>query len=482
MCGSRCIDSLRRATRINPLHDDTMPPASASQDVLVSLSHVQRIFTLPSGKTLPVLMDINVTLHEGELVAILGPSGCGKSTLIRIAAGLLSPTHGEVRYRGRPVLEPNPHVALVFQQFALFPWLTVAQNIEQALIPRGIEPSTRRQRVAEVITLIGLDGFEEAYPRELSGGMKQRVGMARALVVQPELLCMDEPFSQVDALTAETLRSEVVNLWRDREKYPQSIFMVSHDIHEVALMASRILIMTANPGRIKTVIDNPLPYPRDPRTPAYQAFVDKLHAAITGLYLPEEVLGTPPVTILAGSVGMHAIAPLPFVEVREIIGLLEAVRTRGGDVEFFRLIAEMGRAFTRILLAVKAAELLGFLHTPEDHLILTEIGRAFVVAPRKVRRQLFRGQLVQVPLVKRVREMIEHSPEHRLEKDVPLEELAIQCPQEDPKRLLRILVNWGRFAELWGYQPSIGLVASNGTARQSPSADQGTPKDSSGPV
>ena len=458
-----------------------MPNGSGAHETLLALSRVEHVFSLPSGKTLPVLSDINLTLREGELVAILGPSGCGKSTLVRIAAGLLPPTHGEVTYRGQSVVKPNPHVALVFQQFALFPWLTVAQNIEQALVPRGIEPDARRHRVAEIITLIGLDGFEEAYPRELSGGMKQRVGIARALVVHPELLCMDEPFSQVDALTAETLRNEVISLWRDREKYPQSIFLVSHDIHEVAFMASRILIMTANPGRLKTIIDNPLPYPRDPRAPAYQALVDRLHGIITGLYLPEKEPEPQPVTILAGVFGIQSMAPIPAVEVRDIIGLLEAVGSRGGDVEFFRLTVELGRAFTRVLLAVKAAELLAFLGTPQDHLVLTELGRQFVQAPRKTRRQLFRGQFLQVPLTKRLREMLEKSPDHRLDKDVLLEEFAIQCPQEDPKRLLRILINWGRFADLWTYQPANGVLMVNGGHRHSAGEAPSAPKENAHP-
>lgn len=428
--------------------------------VLVSLSQVKRVFPLPSGKILTVLTDINFTLRDGELVAILGPSGCGKSTLIRIAAGLLQPTAGSVTYRDQPLAGPDPRVALVFQQFALFPWLTVLQNIEQALVPRGIPPEARRQRVAEIVTLIGLDGFEEAYPRELSGGMKQRVGIARALAVQPELLCMDEPFSQVDALTAETLRNEVVNLWRDREKYPQSILLVSHDIHEVAFMASRILIMTANPGRIKAVIENPLPYPRDVRAPAYQKLVTHLHDIITGLYLPEKEPEAPPVAAPSTvESGAGVMAPIPLVEVREIFGLLEAARRRGGEVEFFRLTAEMGRTFTRILLAVKAAELLGFLETPQDHLVLTERGRQLMAASsRKLRKQLFQERLVQIPLIKRLRAMLEHSAEHALKRDTVLEELAIQCPQEDPKRLLRILINWGRFADLWTYQSSTATL------------------------
>ena len=431
-----------------------MAEGTGLSPVLVSLSQVKRVFPLPSGKVLTVLTDINFTLRDGELVAILGPSGCGKSTLIRIAAGLLQPTAGHVTYRSQPLVGPDARVALVFQQFALFPWLTVVQNIEQALVPRGISPELRRQRVAEIITLIGLEGFEEAYPRELSGGMKQRVGIARALVVQPELLCMDEPFSQVDALTAETLRNEVVNLWRDREKYPQSILLVSHDIHEVAFMASRILIMTVNPGRIKAVIDNPLPYPRDVRAPAYQALVNHLHDIITGLYLPEKEPEAP-LVVAAASVGSGGVmAPIPMVEVREILGLLEALRRRDGEVEFFRLTAEMGRTFTRILLAVKAAELLGFVETPQDRLVLTERGRQLMAASRKIRKHLFQERLVQVPLIKRLRAMLEHSAEHALTRDTVLEELAIQCPQEDPKRLLRILINWGRFADLWTYQSS----------------------------
>ncbi len=464
-----------------------MPNGTDGCRPLLTLSGVKHVFTLPSGKMLPVLADISLSLYEGELVAILGPSGCGKSTLIRIAAGLVRPTQGAVTYRGQPVVEPNPRIALVFQQFALFPWLTVAQNIEQVLIPRGIDPETRRQRVAEIITLIGLDGFEETYPRELSGGMKQRVGIARALVVHPELLCMDEPFSQVDALTAETLRNEVVNLWRDREKYPQSIFLVSHDIHEVAFMASRIVIMTANPGRLKTIIENPLPYPRDPRSNAYQSLVDRLHGIITGLYLPEQAAEPKPTSVLPGLAGVQSMAPIPPVEVRDIIGLLEAVNSRGGDVPFFQLTVELSRAFTRILLAVKAAEFLRLIDTPQDHLVLTDLGRKLVAAPRRIRRQLFRGQLLHVPLIKRVHEMLMHSHEHQLARDVLLEELAIQCPQEDPKRLFRILINWGRFADLWvyhagnavlvlsgnGYSQPIGRVNQNPVATPQPPAASG---------
>ena len=436
-------------------------PAMTASEPLLQLLNVSHHFTLPTGKRLAVLADINVTLRAGELVALLGPSGCGKSTLIRIAAGLIRATEGEVCYRGHPVVRPDPAIALVFQQVALFPWLTVAQNIEQALIARGAEPAQRRQRVAEVVGLIGLEGFEEAYPRELSGGMKQRVGIARALAVQPEILCMDEPFSQLDALTAETLRDEVVSLWEDRQKYPSSVLLVSHDIHEVAFMASRILIMTAHPGRIQTVLENPLPYPRDPHSAAYQALVDRLHGIITGLYLPEQEVGAPPQVVRRGEPGAMSgpITPIPLAGVREILGLLDAVQNRQGDVSFFSVTAELDRAFTRIVLAVKAAELLGFLQTPEDRLVLTELGRQFIAAPVKVKRQIFRGQILPVPLIRRLKEMLGHSAEQTLRKDVLLSELVIQCPQEDPRRLWRVLMNWGRFADLWTYYPATSTLS-----------------------
>ena len=426
---------------------------------LLTLSHVDHAYTLPSGKVLPVLSEINLTIRSGALVALLGPSGCGKSTLIRIASGLLRPTKGKASYREQLIGGPDPRIALVFQQFALFPWLTVAQNIEQVLLPRGIDPKARIQRVAEVISLIGLDGFEEAYPREISGGMKQRVGIARALAVQPELLCMDEAFSNVDALTAETLRNEVVSLWRDRDSHLKSICLVSHDIQEVAFMANQILVMSANPGRISTIIENPLPYPRNPDSEDYKSLVRHLHAIITGLVLPEEGQPTP-VRAPMGFESMQGIVSFPLAEVREMIGLLEVIEDRGGSVSLFTLTEEMDRDFTRILLASKAAELFGFLKTPEEQLVLTPLGRQFITASRKLRKQIFRQYVTQLPLIKHIQKMLSHHPQHSLNKDILLEELAIQCPQEDPKKLFRILMNWGRFADLWAYKSATGTLVS----------------------
>jgi NitT/TauT family transport system ATP-binding protein len=436
-----------------PLNEVT--EEKTGHEPLCQLKGIGHQFHLPGGRDLSVLSEIDFTVKAGELVAILGPSGCGKSTLIRIVAGLLQPSQGEFLYRGQPTTGPNPHVSLVFQHFALYPWLTISQNIEQALVPRGIDPEARKKRVAEVISLIGLEGFEEAYPRELSGGMKQRVGIARALAVSPELLCMDEPFSQVDPLTAESLRNEVINLWRDREKYPLSIFFVTHDIHEVAFMASKIFIMSANPGRVKMVLENTLPYPRDRHTQAFLSFVDKIHDAITGIYLPEEEGA--PVAAAAGPIDTFlTISPIPLVEVREIVSLLEMVSQRGDYVDLFNLTTEMDTTFTRALLAVKGAELLGFLETPQDRLVITDLGNRFLQSTRKGRKQIFQVQLRQVPLIRRLKAMLDQNPQ--ISKEILLEELAIQCPQEDPKRLFRVLVNWGQFAELWTYQAATATL------------------------
>lgn len=413
-------------------------------------------YTYPGDKKL-TLENIGFSMSKGEIVAVLGPSGCGKSTLMRLAAGLLLPPEGHVFWKGMPVHVPISGIGIVFQQFALYPWLTIYQNIEQVLIPRGLTPEQRKQRVSEVITLIGLDGFEEALPRELSGGMKQRVSIARALSIYPELLLMDEPFSQVDALTAETLRNEVINLWRDHERYLQSILFVSHDIHEVVYMASKIIVMGGGPGHIQTVIDNPLPYPRDSRAIAFQLMVERLHDIITGMYLPEEQ--APAMTTIVSSwSGAFSMVPVPLVEVRDVIGILESVAARGGNVPLFRLNDEIDTTFTSILLATKGAELLGFLTTPEDHLILTDSGRELVKASQKGKKKIFREKFTQLNLVKRLKEMLERSAEGRFPRDIFLEELAINCPLEDPKKLFRILINWGKYAELWSYHAASSMV------------------------
>src|SRR5438874_10183296 len=254
---------------------------------LCEIRNVSHDFAMPNGSKLRVLEDINVVIKPSEVVALLGPSGCGKSTILRIMAGLIQPTQGDVIYRGEKVQGLTPGVAIVFQSFALYPWMTVAGNIEVVLRAAGLPPEEIRERAERAIRTVGLAGFEEAYPRELSGGMKKRLGIARALSVDPEILFMDEPFSHVDALTAEGLRAEVIDLWAPRDQNPSSILMVSHDIKEVVYMADRIIVLSSHPGRVRTVVENPLPRPRDYRARESEELVDYLHEIITGAEMPD---------------------------------------------------------------------------------------------------------------------------------------------------------------------------------------------------
>src|SRR5690242_13439396 len=252
-----------------------------STDVLCEARGVSHDFVMPNGSKLRVLEDVNVAIKPFEVVALLGPSGCGKSTILRILAGLIKPTEGEVLYRGKRVDGLTPGVGIVFQSFALYPWMSVTQNVDIVLEAAGLPPEERKSRTENAIRTVGLAGFEEAYPRELSGGMKQRLGIARALSVNPEFLFMDEPFSHVDALTAEGLRAEVLDLWAPHDSNPSSILMVSHDINEVVYMADRIVVLSSHPGRVRTIVQNPLPRPRDTRSRAFEELVDYLHEIIT---------------------------------------------------------------------------------------------------------------------------------------------------------------------------------------------------------
>src|SRR5438552_4840484 len=264
----------------------TVTEATATE-TLCETRNVSHDFVMPNGAKLRVLEDISVVIKPSEVVALLGPSGCGKSTILRIMAGLIQPTQGDVIYRGEKVRGLTPGVAIVFQSFALYPWMTVTENIEVVLRAAGLPPEEIRERAERAIRTVGLTGFEEAYPRELSGGMKQRLGIARALSVNPEILFMDEPFSHVDALTAEGLRAEVIDLWAPTNSNPSSILMVSHDIKEVVYMADRIIVLSSHPGRVRTIVQNPLPRPRDQRSPQFDKLVDYLHEIITGAELPD---------------------------------------------------------------------------------------------------------------------------------------------------------------------------------------------------
>src|SRR4029079_342360 len=343
----------------------------------------------------------SLAIQPNEIVALLGPSGCGKSTILRILAGLIRPTQGEVLYHGGQLVGLNPGAAIVFQSFALYPWLTVTQNIEVVLAAANVPESEAKERAEKVIRMVGLAGFEEAYPRELSGGMKQRVGMARALSVDPEILFMDEPFSHVDALTAESLRAEIVDIWGSVDKNPSSILMVSHDIKEVVFMADRIIVLSANPGRVRTLVENHLPRPRNYRSNEFLALVDQLHEVITGRELP---------ALIVSRSGLPTVEPLPETTSSEIVGLLEYLDARGGCEELFRIAADTNRQFGDIINTVRAAEMLELVDTPKRMVVIDTIGRRFLSADPEQRKVIWREQLLKLRLFREVYDCIQRQP------------------------------------------------------------------------
>lgn len=428
----------------------TIPPVDESDQTLCAAKGVTHDFPQPNGQRLLVLEDLSLAIHAKEIVALLGPSGCGKSTLLRILAGLVRPTRGVVEYHQRPLLGLNPGAAIVFQSFALYPWLTVARNIEVVLRATTLPLSEQAARVDKVLRLVGLAGFEAAYPRELSGGMKQRVGIARALAVEPEILLMDEPFSHVDSLTAEGLRAEVVDIWSATDRHPSSIVLVSHDIKEVAYMADRIVILGAHPGTIRRIVENPLPRPRDYRSAEFLSLVDQLHDMISGHELPD----TPP----GGPGQSKTMEPLPEASVSEVVGLLEYLDARGGTEDLFRIASDTNHPFGRIIHIVEAAEMLRFVDTPRRMVVLDQVGREFVQGDMAARKAIWRRELLQLRLFQEIHEALCREPDHQLDRDFVLETMILKIPGEDFEKLFDTFIRWARFGELLVYDDKTQLV------------------------
>jgi NitT/TauT family transport system ATP-binding protein len=416
--------------------------------VLCEARGVSHEFTLPNGKPLVVLEDISLAIQAREVVALLGPSGCGKSTVLRILAGLLQSTHGEVLYHDQPLQGLNPGVAIVFQSFALYPWLTVAQNVQVVLKAAGFSAQEVAERSGRAIRLVGLGGFEAAYPRELSGGMKQRVGMARALSINPEILFLDEPFSQVDALTAQSLRAEVLDIWSAADQHPSSVLMVSHDIQEVVFMADRIVILGANPGRIRTILANKLPRQRDYRSAGFLQLVDQVHDIITGHELPD---------LPAAAVGTYE--PLPEAAASEIIGLLEYLDAHGGKDDIFRIACDTHREFGRVLNIVEAAELLELVDTPRRLVVLDTAGKALVQAMPERRKDIWREQLFKVRLFRDVYDILQREAGHRIDQDIILEMIVLHMPQENYEKIFQTFIRWARFGNLFVYDETTQSIA-----------------------
>ncbi len=408
------------------------------------LQNVTKRYDLPNGTEISVLENISFQIMPGEIVALLGPSGCGKSTLMRILTGLIEPSAGKVLAYGKPLKGIHPRASMVFQNFALYPWLTVNQNIAMGLEWMNLADGEVRERVKRSVDKVGLEGFEEAYPRELSGGMKQRVGIARALIVQPELLCMDEPFSALDVLTAENLRAEVLDLFQDHKVDVKSVLFVTHDIREAILLATRIIVLGANPGMVRIIIPNDLPYPRNPRSSVFLALIDRIHDIVTTSIIPDE-----PSALVTPS---RRIEALPLVSPNKIIGLLETLEENKGTMDVFELAGKIGKDFGSTLAVVKAAEMLDFVDTPRQDVVFTETGRRFLAGDVNARKTLFRQQMLTLRLFDIVSSMLKSREDLTIAEDIVLEQFAILFPNENPSRMFKTVVAWGRYGELFGYK------------------------------
>jgi NitT/TauT family transport system ATP-binding protein len=420
--------------------------SNTANPALLEVRGCRQSYHKEANVDLLVLEDVNLTLREGEIVALLGRSGSGKSTLLRIVSGLLRPTAGEVRWRGRPLDGPADGIAMVFQSFALFPWLTVAENVALGLEARGVPRAERARRAEAAIDLIGLGGFENAYPKELSGGMRQRVGLARALVVHPDLLLMDEPFSALDVLTAETLRTDLIDLWIEGKLPAKSVLMVTHSIEEAVLMCDRILVFSSNPGRVANEVRIPFPHPRNRLDPAFRRKVDDIYGLITR---------RAPVGARAAATIVSPLAmPLQRVGTNLMSGLMETLAgpPYNGRADLPALAGALQYEVDDLLPLGEALQLLRFAVLEEGDILLTENGRRFVNADTDDRKLLFADALrAHVPIVNMIRQVLEERWNHRASAVRFRDELEDHMSPDYADDTLRTVIGWGRYAELFSY-------------------------------
>lgn len=446
----------------------TTPPSSGTRTALLAAEDIRKSF---GREQTPVLDGITLELREGEFVALLGPSGSGKSTLLRILAGLVRPSEGVVLVHGIPLDGLNGQVAIVFQNFALFPWLTVLQNVELGLLSTELSQSEKRERATRAIDLIGLDGFEEAFPKELSGGMKQRVGFARALVVQPEILFMDEPFSALDVLTGENLRAEFQTMWLERTIPTKSVLMVTHNIDEAVALADRILVFGANPGHIRVELPGVPTSERTAKGGARAALVDTIYRIMTepdadAVAIAEEA------ALAAG--GEKAQAPrkrpakrkrpqgagyqrLPEVSIDDLTGFVQYLGGIGGQAHLSDLGRDLQSRADDLLALVEACDLLGFVDLKRRVVSLTELGIRFAEADLDEEKALFRAAVAEhVSLLRFITRALEDEPSHKLEAQFVLDELEYAFPPREARRQLETAIDWGRYAELFTYDQVSG--------------------------
>jgi NitT/TauT family transport system ATP-binding protein len=421
---------------------------------IVELKAVGKSFRSADGAARSVLEGVDFRLAEGEIVALLGQSGSGKSTLLRIMAGLIGADAGDVSYRGQPLYGPAHGVSMVFQSFALFPWLTVQQNVELGLEARGMAADERARRAEQAIAMIGLAGFEGALPRELSGGMRQRVGIARALVVEPEVLLMDEAFSALDVLTGESLREDILDLWRGGSMPTKAILVVSHNIEEAVLMADRVLIFASDPGRVRFQLAVQLPRPRNPESPEVRQLIDEVYALMTA---GAGRAGRP----VAEPVAARLTERLPEADIARMEGLLELLMGEefGGRADLPMLAESSELTDDDLLPLVQALSLLELSQIAQGDLLITQVGRDYVLAPHAERQKLFGRQLLaNVPLVAHIRHSLDQEQSGELREEPFLNLLRESLDQAEAERVMQTAIEWGRHGEVFEYDYHTGLI------------------------
>ena len=418
-------------------------------ETLLELRRVSKRFEAAGrASAIVVLQDIDFSLHPGEIVALLGRSGCGKSTLLRIICGLTPASAGQVLYRGQPVTRPVAGLSMVFQTFGLLPWLTVLENVELGLEAQATPAAERRQRALAAIDLIGLDGFESAYPKELSGGMRQRVGFARALVVDPDVLLMDEAFSALDVPTSETLRGDLLDLWLERQIPTRAILMVSHSIEEALMIADRVVILDSNPGRVKAELPITLKHPRDYTAPVFRRLVEHVYEIMTA------ATGEPRASGIS-----HR---LPSAHVAQLLGVLDEINhpTHAGRVDLPALADALELAVNDLFPLLEALQLLDFARVAEGGVRLTPHGQAFLDADIQRRKMIFGEHLLRrVPLAGHICRVIDERPSQRAPESRFLRELEDSLSEDEAERVLQVIVDWGRYAELFAYDYVAGVFS-----------------------
>jgi NitT/TauT family transport system ATP-binding protein len=433
-----------------------MSTTATGVEPIIAASELEKFYPQPDGSRIQVISPTSIAIYPGQIIALLGPSGCGKSTMLRMLTGLSPTSAGTVFWHGQPVRGESPNVSIVFQSFALFPWLTVLENVEAPLEARGVPVVERHKRALRIIDSVGLDGFESAYPKELSGGMKQRVGVARALVVEPEVLFMDEPFSALDVLTAETMRGELMELWLGKKIPTRAIFIVTHNIEEAVILADRIIVLGRNPAHIHAEFNVNLAHPRDRKDARFTELVDQIYKALTQQEHPEAPTAG---QRAADTTKQKEIVMLPHTRPGGMAGLLEILEDHDGRADLHILANELSLEVDALLPTVDTAVLLGALKLQEGDAILTQEGKAFANADIQERKAIFRkAVLANIPLLHQMEQALKAKSNRTLPAEFFQDLLDEHFSDDEARRQLETAIQWGRYAELFDYDAASGKL------------------------